>query len=110
MTTYRYTVWLAKGVREFCKSGFESASKSFESLDHVDLNGRSFLITGANSGIGLKFIIKDNFCIQKERLIKQLTSAIIISYNYRIAFPFLFFFPMIPSLKYHKKDLMKFEL
>ena len=53
MTTYRYTVWMAKGLREFCKSGFESACKSFESFENVDLSGRSILITGANSGIGL---------------------------------------------------------
>ena len=52
MTTYRYAAWFAKGIREYCKSGFESASKSFESLENVNLDGRSFLITGANSGIG----------------------------------------------------------
>lgn len=52
MTAYRYTVWMAKGLREFCKSGFDSAYKSFESLEHVDLSERSILITGANSGIG----------------------------------------------------------
>ncbi|XP_071798035.1 dehydrogenase/reductase SDR family member 12-like [Asterias amurensis] len=53
MSLYRNSVFLIKGVREFCKSGYEHAAKSFEAgaLD-VDLTSQSFMITGANSGIG----------------------------------------------------------
>ncbi|XP_057294788.1 dehydrogenase/reductase SDR family member 12-like [Hydractinia symbiolongicarpus] len=51
-TAYRYGVWFVKGIREFTKAGYDVASKNFESLDGISVNGRSYLITGANSGIG----------------------------------------------------------
>lgn len=36
-----------------CRSGYEAAAKSFAPSDlDVNLSGRSFVITGANSGIG----------------------------------------------------------
>ncbi|XP_037995556.1 dehydrogenase/reductase SDR family member 12 isoform X2 [Motacilla alba alba] len=53
MSWYRNTVWFVKGLREYTRGGFESASKSFNPADvEVDVAGRSFLVTGANSGIG----------------------------------------------------------
>ncbi|KAM6985277.1 dehydrogenase/reductase SDR family member 12 [Aplochiton taeniatus] len=53
MTFYRNAVWLVKGLQEYTKSGYEAAAKHFTPGDlDVDLNGRSFMITGANSGIG----------------------------------------------------------
>jgi len=53
MSLYRNTVFIVKGVREFCRSGYESSVKQFDprALD-VDLSSQSFMITGANSGIG----------------------------------------------------------
>ncbi|KAM9347873.1 dehydrogenase/reductase SDR family member 12 [Symphorus nematophorus] len=53
MSFYRNAVWLVKGLQEYTKSGYEAASKHFSPADlDVNLNGRSFVITGANSGIG----------------------------------------------------------
>ncbi|ESO86444.1 hypothetical protein LOTGIDRAFT_195174 [Lottia gigantea] len=53
MSIFRNTVWFIKGMREYTKNGFVSASKSFNEKDlEVDVTGRSFMITGANSGIG----------------------------------------------------------
>jgi dehydrogenase/reductase SDR family member 12 len=38
---------------EYTKSGYESASKSFNAADlQVDLSRKSIMVTGANSGIG----------------------------------------------------------
>ena len=53
MTFYRNLVWFGKGFKEYTKSGFLAAEKSFDpkALD-VDVSSRSFMITGANSGIG----------------------------------------------------------
>jgi len=53
MSIYRNTVWLVKGLREYTCGGFTSAAKGFnqEDLD-VDCNGKAYMITGANSGIG----------------------------------------------------------
>jgi len=53
MSAYRYGVWFVKGLREYTKSGFEAAQKSFKpnALD-VDITNRHFMITGANSGVG----------------------------------------------------------
>lgn len=52
-TAYRGVVWFAKGYREYTKKGFLAAEKNFVpgALD-VDISQRSFMVTGANSGIG----------------------------------------------------------
>ncbi|XP_062423037.1 dehydrogenase/reductase SDR family member 12 isoform X3 [Rhea pennata] len=53
MSWYRNAVWFVKGLREYTRSGYESASKRFSAVDiDVDVAGKSFLVTGANSGIG----------------------------------------------------------
>ncbi|KAK3928117.1 Dehydrogenase/reductase SDR family member 12 [Frankliniella fusca] len=53
MTLYRKYVWFVKGLREYTKSGYQSASKNFNDGDlDVDCSGKVFMITGANSGIG----------------------------------------------------------
>ncbi|XP_055059477.1 dehydrogenase/reductase SDR family member 12 [Misgurnus anguillicaudatus] len=53
MSLYRNIVWFIKGMREYTRSGFENASKSFAVKDlEVSMVGRCFMITGANSGIG----------------------------------------------------------
>ncbi|KAK6486824.1 dehydrogenase/reductase SDR family member 12 [Huso huso] len=53
MTFYRNGVWLVKGLKEYTKAGYEAAAKHFVPGDlDVNLKGKSFMITGANSGIG----------------------------------------------------------
>ena len=53
MSIYRNSVWLAKGLMEYTRGGYLSASKSFNSTDlDVDCSSKQFLITGSNSGIG----------------------------------------------------------
>lgn len=53
MSFYRNTIWFVKGLQEYTKSGYEAAAKHFAPTDlDVNLSGRSFVITGANSGIG----------------------------------------------------------
>ncbi|XP_060050861.1 dehydrogenase/reductase SDR family member 12 isoform X3 [Erinaceus europaeus] len=53
MSLYRSAVWFAKGLREYTKSGYESAAKDFVPDDlEVQVPGRAFLVTGGNSGIG----------------------------------------------------------
>ena len=53
MTFFRNVVWFCKGLKEYTKSGFETASKKFKSSDlDVDCHGLSYMITGANSGLG----------------------------------------------------------
>ncbi|XP_048397192.2 dehydrogenase/reductase SDR family member 12 isoform X1 [Stegostoma tigrinum] len=53
MSFYRNGVWFLKGLREYTKSGYEAAAQQFSLKDlDVDVSGRCFLITGANSGIG----------------------------------------------------------
>ncbi|XP_020319193.1 dehydrogenase/reductase SDR family member 12 [Oncorhynchus kisutch] len=53
MSFYRNIVWFLKGIHEYTRSGYEQAAKHFvaKELD-VAVVGRSFIITGANSGIG----------------------------------------------------------
>ncbi|KAL0966491.1 hypothetical protein UPYG_G00295900 [Umbra pygmaea] len=53
MSFYRNIVWFLKGIHEYTRRGYEQAAKSFvpKELD-VAVVGRSFMITGANSGIG----------------------------------------------------------
>ena len=53
MSLFRNTVWLVKGLKEYTNSGFVTASKSFTESDlDVKCDGRSYMITGSNSGIG----------------------------------------------------------
>uniref|UniRef100_A0A8C8DNH0 Dehydrogenase/reductase (SDR family) member 12 n=1 Tax=Oryzias sinensis TaxID=183150 RepID=A0A8C8DNH0_9TELE len=53
MSIYRNAVWFMKGLQEYTKSGYEAAAKHFVPNDlDVNLTGRSFMVTGANSGIG----------------------------------------------------------
>ncbi|XP_071838770.1 dehydrogenase/reductase SDR family member 12-like [Apostichopus japonicus] len=53
MSLYRNAVFIAKGLREFGQSGHVKASKSFNTEDlNVDASAESYMITGANSGIG----------------------------------------------------------
>lgn len=53
MSIYRNVVWFAKGMGEYTKPGYISASKNFREADlDVDLKDRSIMVTGANSGIG----------------------------------------------------------
>lgn len=56
MTYYRYGVFFVKGLREYTKTGYQAASHTFESLDGISVRGRSYMITGANSGIGRRKI------------------------------------------------------
>ncbi|XP_037075685.1 dehydrogenase/reductase SDR family member 12-like [Pollicipes pollicipes] len=53
MSWYRNSIFVLKGLKEYTKGGYVSASKCFAAKDlDVDCNGKSFMITGANSGIG----------------------------------------------------------
>uniref|UniRef100_A0A8C5LVE6 Dehydrogenase/reductase SDR family member 12 n=1 Tax=Leptobrachium leishanense TaxID=445787 RepID=A0A8C5LVE6_9ANUR len=53
MSLYRNSVWFVKGLREYTRAGYESAAKRFVEDDlGVDVAGRHYMITGANSGIG----------------------------------------------------------
>uniref|UniRef100_A0A8C6V7F9 Dehydrogenase/reductase (SDR family) member 12 n=1 Tax=Neogobius melanostomus TaxID=47308 RepID=A0A8C6V7F9_9GOBI len=53
MSIYRNTIWFFKGMQEYTRSGYEAAAKRFNPADlEVNLSGRSFMVTGANSGIG----------------------------------------------------------
>lgn len=46
-------MWFLKGMREYTASGYQAAAKHFRTEDlEVDCSGKSYLITGANSGIG----------------------------------------------------------
>ncbi|XP_037322068.1 DHRS-12_like_SDR_c-like domain-containing protein [Pungitius pungitius] len=53
MSLYRNCAWFLKGMTEFTRSAFLTASKRFVEKDlEVAVAGRAFMITGANSGIG----------------------------------------------------------
>lgn len=46
-------MWFSRGFKDYTKGGYESASKHFVLSDlEVDCSGKSYLITGGNSGIG----------------------------------------------------------
>ncbi|XP_042353888.1 dehydrogenase/reductase SDR family member 12-like isoform X2 [Plectropomus leopardus] len=53
MSLYRNAIWFLNGIHQYTRKGYEAACKSFEPQDlDVSVVGRSFMITGANSGIG----------------------------------------------------------
>lgn len=53
MSFFRNAIWFMKGLKEYTKGGYASASKDFKATDlDVDVSGKSYMITGANSGIG----------------------------------------------------------
>nr|CAH0105053.1 unnamed protein product [Daphnia galeata] len=55
MSFYRNAVWFARGMKDYTKGGYESASKHFNPADldlNVDCSNKSYMITGGNSGIG----------------------------------------------------------
>jgi len=53
MSIYRNTVWFVKGLREYTKNGYLSASHKFKKEDlEIDCANMVYMITGANSGIG----------------------------------------------------------
>lgn len=54
MQAFRRMLFLAKGLREFTRGGYERSARKFAAGDtDVDLRGRRVLVTGANSGLGL---------------------------------------------------------
>ncbi|CAK6969498.1 dehydrogenase/reductase SDR family member 12 [Scomber scombrus] len=53
MSLYRNAVWFLNGIHQYTRKGYEAASKDFEPQDlDVSVVGRSFMVTGSNSGIG----------------------------------------------------------
>ncbi|XP_071347329.1 dehydrogenase/reductase SDR family member 12 isoform X2 [Trachinotus anak] len=53
MSVYRNAIWFLNGIHHYTRKGYETASKDFEPQDlDVSVVGRSFMVTGANSGIG----------------------------------------------------------
>ncbi|CAL8367845.1 unnamed protein product [Boreogadus saida] len=53
MSLYRNLMWFLKGIKEYTRDGYQLASRGFVVEDLVvSAVGRSFMITGANSGIG----------------------------------------------------------
>ncbi|XP_032386875.1 dehydrogenase/reductase SDR family member 12 isoform X1 [Etheostoma spectabile] len=53
MSLYRNAIWFLNGIHQYTRRGYEAAFKDFEPRDlDVSVVGRSFMITGANSGIG----------------------------------------------------------
>lgn len=53
MAMWRGTLFLAKGLREFTRGGYERASKHFDdAVMQRDLKGRVAVVTGANQGLG----------------------------------------------------------
>ncbi|TWW73259.1 dehydrogenase/reductase SDR family member 12-like [Takifugu flavidus] len=53
MSLYRNAVWFLNGIHQYTRKGYEAAAKDFDTQDlDVSVVGRSFMITGANSGIG----------------------------------------------------------
>jgi len=53
MSIFRNTVWLVKGLREYTASGYTAASAKFTESDlDVSCEGKCYMITGCNSGIG----------------------------------------------------------
>jgi len=58
MSFLRLVIWYLRGKSEFTRTGYEAAAKRFNPKDlEVDISGRSYVITGANSGLGLSLAI-----------------------------------------------------
>lgn len=52
-TIYRKIVWLGGGLSRYTRSGYQKAARNFNEGDlDVDISSRSYMISGANSGIG----------------------------------------------------------
>ncbi|XP_059200897.1 dehydrogenase/reductase SDR family member 12-like [Centropristis striata] len=53
MSLYRNAIWFLNGINQYTRKGYEAAFRHFDPQDlDVCVVGRSFMITGANSGIG----------------------------------------------------------
>uniref|UniRef100_A0A7N9APD5 Dehydrogenase/reductase SDR family member 12-like n=1 Tax=Mastacembelus armatus TaxID=205130 RepID=A0A7N9APD5_9TELE len=52
MSLYRNAIWFLNGIHHYTRKGYEAAAKDFDKDLDVSVVGRSFMITGANSGIG----------------------------------------------------------
>jgi len=53
MSIFRNAVWIVKGLKEYTSGGFNAAAKGFNPSDlDVNCQGKAYMITGANSGIG----------------------------------------------------------
>jgi len=52
MQLWRNTAFLTYGSSKFLQNGYLNSGIKPSDLDHFDLTGKSYLITGANSGIG----------------------------------------------------------
>ncbi|XP_029308951.1 dehydrogenase/reductase SDR family member 12 [Cottoperca gobio] len=53
MSLYRNAIWFLNGLHQYTRKGYETAFKDFVPRDlEVSIVGRTFMITGANSGIG----------------------------------------------------------
>ncbi|RVE61848.1 hypothetical protein OJAV_G00174500 [Oryzias javanicus] len=53
MSLYRNAIWFLNGIHHYTRKGYEAAAQTFDPKDlEVSVVGRSFMITGANSGIG----------------------------------------------------------
>ncbi|KAK1162482.1 dehydrogenase/reductase SDR family member 12-like [Acipenser oxyrinchus oxyrinchus] len=53
MSLYRNTIWFFKGIQEYTRGGYEAAARLFVEKDmDVTVSDRSYMITGANSGLG----------------------------------------------------------
>jgi dehydrogenase/reductase SDR family protein 12 len=52
MQLLRNAEYLGYGTARFTRAGFVQSGIKLSDLEHLDLRGRSFMITGANSGIG----------------------------------------------------------
>ena len=56
---YRQVVWYMRGRSQYTQSGFHKAARHFAPYDlNLDVSGKAFMITGANSGLG-KFCAAD---------------------------------------------------
>lgn len=63
MSYFRKIIWYFKGKKEFTKGGYLAAAESFNVADlEANISTRSFLITGANSGIG--FALAESLAIK----------------------------------------------